>query len=221
MTLPPVSSTTAGRPSDWCARSYSRAYRLSTADEPRSLAADPENRLLWRANRLRLDAECIRDAMLAVAGELRLEMRGPTFPATLSADYGYLSNDPRRSVYLPVFRNALPEIFEVFDFADPSMVTGRRNVSTVAPQSLFLMNHPFVIAQSRAVARRLLADPNLDEPARLTRIYRLALGRPPNERERTIGLAFIASGPNRTTHDEEKWAMLVQALFGSVDFRYR
>jgi hypothetical protein len=199
----------------------SRAYRLSTADEPRSLAADPENRLLWRANRQRLDAECLRDAMLAVGGELRLEMRGPTFPAGLASDFGYVANDRRRSVYLPVFRNALPEILEVFDFADPSMVTGRRNVSTVAPQALLLLNHPFVIEQSRAAARRLLADPDLDDPARLTRIYRLALGRPPTERERTIGLEFLASGAPRPAHGEETWAMLVQSLFGSVDFRYR
>ena len=199
----------------------SRAYRLSTADLPRQLAADPENRLLWRANRQRLGAECIRDAMLAIAGELQLQMGGPTFPAGLKADYGYLSNGRRRSVYVPVFRNALPEIFEVFDFADPSMVTGRRNVSTVAPQALFLMNHPFVIERSRATARHLLADPGLDDPTRLTRLYRLALGRPPTQRERTIGLEFLASGTPRPAHGEEKWAMLVQALFGSVDFRYR
>jgi hypothetical protein len=201
--------------------SLSRAYRLSTADEPRSRAVDPENRLLWRANRHRLDAECLRDAMLAVAGELRFEMRGPTFPAGIAADYGYVANDPRRSVYLPVFRNALPEMLEVFDFADPSVATGRRNVSTVAPQALLLLNHPFVIEQSRASARRLLADPDLDDPARLTRIYRLALGRPPTEQERTIGLAFLASGAERPAPREEMWAMLIQSLFGSVDFRYR
>ncbi len=199
----------------------SRAYRLATTDLPQSVAADPDNRLLWRAHRVRLDAECLRDAMLAVAGELRLEMRGPTFPASLKSDYGYLSTDRRRSVYLPVFRNALPEIFEVFDFADPSTVTGRRNVSTVCAQVLFLMNHPFVIAQSQATARRLLADPNLDGPARLARLYRLALGRPPSEREQTVALAFVAAGDTRSATAEETWAMLVQALFGSVDFRYR
>jgi hypothetical protein len=66
-----------------------------------------------------------------------------------------------------------------------------------------------------------LADPDLDDPARLTRIYRLALGRPPTERERTIGLEFLASGAPRPAHGEETWAMLVQSLFGSVDFRYR
>jgi hypothetical protein len=199
----------------------SRAYGLSADADARSLAVDPENRLLGHASRKRLDAECLRDAMLAVSGELRLEMRGPTYPPELAADYGYVSNDRRRSVYLPVFRNALPEIFEAFDFADPGMVTGRRNVSTVAPQALFMMNHPFVIEQSRATALLLLAEAHLDAPARLARAYRLALGRPPSEAERTIGLSFVASGPESQADRVEKWASLVQALFGSVDFRYR
>jgi Protein of unknown function (DUF1553)/Protein of unknown function (DUF1549)/Planctomycete cytochrome C len=198
----------------------SRAYGLSTVDDPRPGAADPENRLLWRANHVRLDAECLRDAMLAVAGDLQLKMSGPSFPASLKADYGYVSADRRRSVYLPVFRNALPEVFEVFDFADPSMVTGRRNVSTVAPQALFLVNHPFVITESRATARRLLAETNLGDQARLTRLYRLALGRPPTGRERPIGLAFASAGGTGSSTPEETWAMLVQALFGSLDFRY-
>ena len=101
----------------------------------------------------------------------------------------------RRSVYCPVFRNALPELFEVFDFADPSMVVGRRNVSTVAPQALFLMNHPFVLEQSRHAARRLLAETEPgDDDRRIERAYRLALGRPPSERERRIALEFLA-GP--------------------------
>ena len=199
----------------------SRAYRLAIADDARAALADHENRLVWRANRERLDAECIRDAMLAVAGNLQLEMGGPMFPAALKADYGFHSDPGRRSVYLPVFRNALPEIFEAFDFADPSMVTGRRNVSTVAPQALYLMNHPFVIEQSRATARRLLAEPNTTDPDRLTRLYRLMLGRSPTDGERTIGLAFVSAGMMRSVQSEETWAMLAQALFGSLDFRYR
>jgi Protein of unknown function (DUF1553)/Protein of unknown function (DUF1549) len=199
----------------------SRAYRLSAAADRRQVAADPENRLLGRANRERLDAECIRDAMLAVAGNLRQEMGGATFPATLKSDYGFHATDRRRSVYLPVFRNALPEIFEVFDFADPSMVVGRRNVSTVAPQALFLMNHPFVIEQSQATARHVLAESHPSDGARLTRLYRLALGRPPTERERSLALAFLASGMKRSENPQEIWAMLAQALLGSIEFRYR
>ncbi len=168
----------------------SRTYRLSTVDDPRALSADPENRLLWRMNRRRLDAECIRDTILSVSGQLRFEMGGPGFPTGLGSDYGFKKEDTRRSVYVPVFRNALPELFEVFDFADPSMVVGRRDSSIVAPQALFLMNHPFVMDQARHAARRLLAEAGLDDEGRVTRAYQLALGRPPTEPERRIGLEF-------------------------------
>ena len=192
----------------------SRAYRLASVDDRRLVAADPENRLLGRANRRRLDAECLRDAILAVSGALRTEMGGPSFPADLKADYGYSDISTRRSVYVPAFRNALPEVFEVFDFADTSMVTGRRNTSTVAPQALYLMNNPFLMDQSRQAARRLRAEPGLDDGARVERAYRLALGRGPTEAERRIAGRFLADG------SEERWALLIQALFGSLDFRY-
>ena len=167
----------------------SRTYRLASVDDLRALAADPENRLLWRSEpapaRRRVPP---RHDPRRSAGELRLEMGGPTFPAGARGGLQVSARRPGRSVYVPVFRNALPELFEVFDFADPSMVVGRRNVSTVAPQALFLMNHPFVVEQSRHAARRLLAEPGLDEPGRIDRAYRLALGRPPTEAERRIGL---------------------------------
>src|SRR6185503_17934226 len=99
--------------------------------------ADPENRLVWRANRRRLDAEALRDTMLSVGGDLKLQSGGRALKPTLSADYGFVFNDPVRSVYVPALRNSLPEIFEVFDFADPSTVSGTRQASTVAPQALF------------------------------------------------------------------------------------
>ena len=110
---------------------------MPTSSPPPTIAgraADPENRLLWRMNRRRLDAECIRDMILAVSGQLRQEMGGPGFSTDFASDYAYQQSGTRRSVYSPVFRNALPELFDAFDFADPSMVVGRRNVSTVAPR---------------------------------------------------------------------------------------
>jgi hypothetical protein len=197
----------------------SRAYQLSTTADPKALAADPENRLHWRMNRRRLDAECIRDTMLMVSGQLDLTMGGRTFPRELASDYGFPQTTLRRSVYAPVFRNALPELFEVFDFADPSMVVGRRDVSTVAPQALFLMNHPFVMEQARQSARRLLDTADLDtDDARLVRAYRLTLGRPPSAAERRIGLQFINQDSGETA--EETWTALFQTLFASLDFRY-
>ena len=114
----------------------SDAYRRAPG---KAAAADPENRLLGTANRRRLDAECLRDTMLQIGGRLKLDPPGgPTYPLSMSSDYGYKGSSELRSVYVPVFRNALAEIFEAFDFADPSVATGRRNVSTVAPQALFI-----------------------------------------------------------------------------------
>jgi hypothetical protein len=202
----------------------SRTYRQKSAiRSPQAEAADPENRLLGRQNRRRLDAECVRDTMLFVSGRLRLDMGGPTYPAKLTADYGYKHDDTRRSVYSPVFRNALPELFEAFDFADSSMVTGRRNVSTVAPQALLLMNHPFAIEQARAAATRLVGQAVPDgsqsqaQPDLLERVYRLTLGRVPADGERQIAVKFLR---DRQKDALGAWALLIQGLFASADFRY-
>jgi hypothetical protein len=154
--------------------------------------------------------------MLAVGGRLRLDMGGPSFPPGLASDYGFRHADARRSVYAPVFRNALPELFEAFDFADPSMVTGRRNASAVAPQALFLMNHPFALEQARAAARNLLAGPCADDSARLDRAYRLALGRMPTPAERRLGLEFVAG---EAGDRERAWEAVFQALFATAEFR--
>ncbi len=193
----------------------SRAYQLASDDRPDARSIDPENRLRWRMNRRRLDAECIRDALLAASGELDLKAGGPDFPADLAADYGYQHTSKRRSVYLPVFRNALPPIYEVFDFADPSMVVGRRDVSTVAPQALFLLNNPFVIDQARAIAKRAGSGANSDDE-RISQAYRLILGRAPTGRERDVAARFLADSQG----DDPDLALLCQALIGSLDFRY-
>ena len=190
----------------------SRACRRAAVDDPRARAIDPDNRLIWRANRRRLDAECLRDAMLAASGRLDPTRGGPGFPTDLAADYGFKRDDERRSVYLPAFRNALPELIAAFDAADPSLVVGRRDVSTAAPQALVMMNHPFVIDQARHAAHRLLATPGMDDEARTDRAYRLALGRPPTEAERRAAVGFLEGGAD--------WTILIQALFATADFRY-
>jgi mono/diheme cytochrome c family protein len=193
----------------------SRTYRQSATGDAATVAADPENRLFGRANRRRLEAECIRDAVLAVGGQLDLTRGGPTFAASLAADYGYKTNSTRRSVYLPQFRNALPEMLEVFDAADPSTVTGKRNSGTVAPQALFMMNHPFVLEQSKHAAARLLAEKHPDDAARVTRAYRLALGRAPTAGEREIAQRHLKGKP-----EKDAWTALFHALFASAEFRY-
>jgi hypothetical protein len=193
----------------------SRTYRQASASNE-AATGDPENRFFARANRRRLDAECIRDSMLVVSGKLNPDRGGPAFPAMLAADYGYKGNDNRRSVYLPVFRNALPEALEAFDFVDPSMVTGKRNVSTVAPQALFMLNHPFPAEQARYAAERLLAEKLPDETARIIKVYRLTLGREPTAGEREVATRFLTKSKDA----KEAWAGLFHALFASADFRY-
>jgi hypothetical protein len=205
----------------------SRTYQLSTETNDKLLAADPENRLLSHANRRRLDAEAIRDAMLAVSGELDRTMSGPTIRhdnekgLTADGEYGYVFDGSRRSVYTPVFRNRLLELFEVFDFADPNNSLGRRNVSTVAPQALFLLNSPFVTAQARVAGQRSLALTELDDAQRLERAFRTALGRLPTTQERELSLTAIqAAGGDDPQARLAAWERLYQALFACIDFRY-
>ncbi len=202
----------------------SRTYRLSSA-APESLARiDPENRLWGRAQRKRLDAEEIRDAMLVIAGNLDPQTGGTLFPETLAADYGYTSDSTRRSIYLPAFRNALPEIFEVFDFADTSMVTGKRTESTVAPQALFMLNSPFTAKQATLAAKRDIGDwPTATTTDRIQKAYTKTLGRNPTPSEIQIAVRFLnkaATNPNPDpTKSSQGLEALYHALFASADFR--
>ncbi len=202
----------------------SHTYRQSSMNPKSEIrnpkSEDPENRLFARQNRRRMDAECIRDTILTVSGKLKLDMGGPTFNTDLAADYGYKHADSRRSVYTPVFRNALPGLFEAFDFADPSVCTGKRNVSTVSLQALFMMNNPFVIQQARYAAQRLLDEKELDEAGRVTKAFRLTLGRMPSEKERAIASKYLDEQGVDSKNRLETWSQFVQMLFASVDFRY-
>ena len=204
----------------------SRAYKQASANTQSAIgnrqSVDPENKLFWHANRRKLDAESIRDTVLQVSGQLDLTYGGPLLKPGTSADYNYKHTDTRRSVYAPVLRNSLPELFEAFDFADPSLVVGQRSDSTVAPQALFMMNHPWVMEQSQSAAQKLLAAKLSDDRERVTRAYRLVLGRVPTDGEVTLALKFL---PAESTASEaakrtEAWGRFYQALFASVDFRY-
>jgi hypothetical protein len=174
-------------------------------------------------NRRRLEAECLRDAVLSVSGQLDLSAGGSTIKPGTGSEYGYTFEDTRRSVYTPVFRNRLPEFFEAFDFADPNLVVGRRNVSTVPTQSLFLLNSPLMMEQSRAAAQRLLredAEESTNDIARLDRAFRLALGRLPSDAERQTTLAGIRVAGSDGEAKVRAWQRVFQALFSSIDFRY-
>jgi hypothetical protein len=186
---------------------------------------DPENRLFAHANRRRLDAEQIRDTLLAVSGQLKLDYLGPNIGgagdidannfSAQNTEYGYVFADTRRSVYTPAFRNKRLELFEVFDFGDINATMGLRNVSTVAPQALYLLNHPFVGEQARAAAERTLAVPGNSED-RLTFGFRRTLGRAPTTGEREKCLRFLAAGGDSA----ETWTQIHQTLFACLDFRY-
>jgi hypothetical protein len=182
-------------------------------------AVDPENRLLWRYHRRRLDAETLRDTMLAVSGQLDRAAYGNTVKTGTTVERDYVFEDTRRSVYTPIFRNRLLELFEVFDFPDPNIVAGRRNISTVPTQALYLMNSPFVMTQARHTAEKLLEAEELDDAKRLDSAYRSALGRLPTERERQIALAYLR-GADTSEQRVAAWERLCQTLFGCVDFRY-
>jgi hypothetical protein len=172
-------------------------------------------------NHRRLDAEALRDTMLSVSGTLNLEMGGATFPATLKTDVDFRFEEPRRSVYVPVFRSSLPELFEVFDFANSSLVTGRREVSTVASQALFMMNHPFVRAQAKLAAERLLGESQPKEAHRIDHAYLRILGRHATAAEIALSQEFLKSVIDTTENGRvEAWTQMVQSLFSTIDFRY-
>ncbi len=198
----------------------SRTYQLAVAElQPQ----DPANRLLSRANLRRLEAECLRDAILSISGQLQFGNGGPTIKQGTTSDYSYIHTNDSRSVYLPVLRNSLPELLEVFDFPDPSMVVGTRNVSSVAQQSLFLINHPWMHEQSRHAAKRWSQPVNASPADCIDRAYRLAIGRAPTTAEKEVSLNFLnqhTTGEPAGSSGLEAWADLWQAIFTSVDFRY-
>ncbi len=212
----------------------SRTYQLGNDHHAGNYEIDPDNVTLWRASRRRLEAEAIRDAMLRVSGNLKLEPRaGSPVAKAKNGELGrggYSSeavlNDPYRSVYAPIVRQFVPDMFTTFDFAEPSETKGARDVTTVAPQALFMMNSPFVISQSKAAAGKLVASTK-DDRQRVERAYQTALGRTPTEAEAKRILAFIA-GATSAAQDKKRgdsvqqqaWADVYHALLASVEFRY-
>lgn len=193
----------------------SHVYRLSSDTDLHCADVDSSNRLLWRMHRRRLDAESVRDSLLQVAGSLDRTMGGANIKDGTKIEYDYVFDSTRRSVYLPVFRNTLPEIFATFDFADPNIQGGKRTTSTIAPQALLLMNNRDVVQQTRQAAARLLADNDISPEMRIDQAYLQVLGRKPTDRERYLAEDFL--GP---VDDAGRWSLLYQTLFQSLDFRY-
>ncbi len=210
-----------------------RTFTMGSRENKAGTAIDPDDVLLWRAPRRRLEPEAMRDAMLAVAGQLDLK--------PLDSSVSYLGDQatavganknrrrtdfPNRSVYLPVIRNDLPEVFDVFDFTNPQTSTGMRPETMVVTQGLFMLNDPSVMAASEALARRLLAEcPSAGDKEMIDRLFQLSLGAPPTTGERADLVSFVRQSKARRVPVDGKdvnlqaWSLACQALFASSRFQ--
>ncbi|MEW6305676.1 MAG: DUF1553 domain-containing protein [Verrucomicrobiota bacterium] len=239
----------------------SRTYQLASDYNASNYAVDPDNTWLWRMSKRRLDAESIRDAMLAVAGRLdltppkgspvaasegpvqqllrpipgmgggpvRFGPKGGPGPGGMGGDGANLltMDRPVRSVYLPIVRDQVPEVLDVFDFAEPSLVVGERDDTSVPSQALYLMNNATVQRLAEAMADRMLAK-NLRGAELGKAAFYTAYSRPPTDGELKATLEFFdrfaaTEGKGYSSKDRFGRASLVafcQALFGSAEFRY-
>ena len=237
----------------------SNTYQMQSSPNERAKSVDPDNVFLWHANRRRLDAGELRDALLAISGELDRKMGGTIFDwedrnELVDKDRGLFSASKagtnfesyktlRRSIYVPVVRNQLPEIFTAFDFADPNVVTSVRNDTTTAVQSLFLINSPFVRDRGFHFARQLLEG--ISQSPQFKSLYRLGLatpsdehrlrlahlqvlGRPPTPEELAQAMAFLdeyskrlrAAGRSEAESRLAAWQSYCQSLFCLNEFLY-
>ncbi len=201
----------------------SSAYQMSSHVDPVTDAADPQNKLWHRMAVRRLEAESVRDALLAVSGKLDQRMYGPGVMPYLTEfmvgrgrpnQSGPLDGDGRRSIYLNVRRNFLSPMFLAFDYPTPFTTIGRRGTSNVPAQALTMMNNPLVIEQAGHWADRVLAMPARSPEERIGRMYLTAFGRPPEDSELQAGLEFVQ--PN----DRQAWADLAHVLFNVKEFIY-
>ena len=203
----------------------SATYQQSSAvrDDNNGGEVDSGNRMLWRMNRRRLEAEPIRDAMLAANGTLDQLMGGTVndwkakmFSVNDANEETANFDTHRRSIYLPVIRGAaIHEMMQLFDFGDPNSITSLRYPTTVTAQALFMMNNPFVHDQAKAFGKRLLAIHDVSDRQRIHYAYRLTVGRRATEKEMTRVLDFLKSGQRQSA-----WNMFCHSLFCLNEFVY-
>jgi hypothetical protein len=225
----------------------SRTYRMSSANNVEAMMIDPENKLLWRMNRQRLDAEAMRDALLAISGELIRDSGGPALVLENPANCGALAlkgvNPPNyahkiprpsqefeRTIYLPVLRGASAgpdRLRTFFDFVDPAGIAGQRNQTVVPTQSLFLLSNDLLRKRATTLADKLIAaQPN--ELARIEALWLCVLNRPISSSEREEVTAFlgnveplIKTVKGRPALDSIKWRELCHSLLASNEFVFR
>ncbi len=202
----------------------SSAPSASMADTSDPRQIDPENRLLWRANIQRLEAEQVRDAMLSVSGWLDPKIGGKTIPLrNREFVFNHTSRDhttyesPRRALYVPIIRNHLYDLLEQFDYPDPTMPTGSRNSTVIAPQALILMNSPLATECGQRLAARMTARG--DDAARVMGLWPLLYGRDATPSETQHALALLAALRNANA-GEAAWSELCQTLMSANEFIY-
>lgn len=179
----------------------SAAYQQSSAERPDAAKLDPENRLLWKMNRRRLDFEAMRDMLLAASGALENRLSGAAI------DLQSAPIVPRRTVYGSIDRLNLPGLYTVFDFPSPLASSPQREATTIPPQALFLMNSPFAMECGKRLAERPDVTTISATDARVAHLYDLLLGRAPSTREGDFAREFLGGQPNGAD-----WIGYTQAL---------
>jgi Protein of unknown function (DUF1553)/Protein of unknown function (DUF1549)/Planctomycete cytochrome C len=212
----------------------SQTYQLSSDLDRHDVAIDPDDRWLWRFPRQRLDAESIRDAMLAVAGTLELARPGAhpfppieTWRWTQHDAFKAVYTSSHRSVYLMTQRLLKHPYLSIFDGPDTNVSTEARARSTVPLQALYLMNNPFVQQQAAALARRLIAASS-DRALRIVLIHELAWSRPPTCEEQDRATKFLrmslaaleSAGVPPGTREHEAWTSLARVMLTANEFLY-
>ncbi len=212
----------------------SASYQQSSTHDAKAAVVDPDNRLHWRANVRRLEAEAIRDSLLAVAGLLDRTPGGPALLHLKNRDYifDHTSKDKttyastRRSVYLPVIRNNLYDVFQLFDAPDASVPNGDRPTTTVPTQALFFMNSRLATDAADVLAEQLLAQTNLTDDARVRSLFVLTYGRAPTSKElerlttavATFEKDFTADVADMVKRRRKAWSAVCQTVLASNEF---
>src|SRR5262245_15157408 len=206
---------------DWSLKSLHRqmvcsaTYQQASLDRQECRGVDPENRLLWRMNRRRLEFESARDTLLEIAGQLDSRMFGRPVELTKSPF------PRRRAVYGYIDRQDLPNLFRVFDIASPDSSSPRRPRTTVPQQALFLMNSPFVVEQAQALAARSEITGADSDDAKIAALYRAVFSRLPDPDEVAIGRQFIAASVTNANESKlSAWEQYAQLLLLTSEVMY-
>jgi hypothetical protein len=179
---------------------------MTKAQGPRPKLVDAENRLLWKFNRRRLGFESLRDALVAVTGQLDKKMGGP--PVNVLGGF-----NGRRSIYGRINRMDLAPVLRAFDFPDPNITCARRETTTVSPQALYLMNNATISDYANRIAMR--KDLPAELPARVKRLYEILFARQPIEDEMVLTKKYLGENP-----DAAKWQKFVHALLLTNEFSF-